>query len=48
LLRRVLTRRQTFFDDIRACTRYLAFDRWEHWIDFMLQGLERQSLHNTG
>ena len=26
LLRRVLARRQTFFEDIRAFTRYLVFD----------------------
>src|ERR1700704_1894465 len=29
LLRRVLARRQTFFDDIRALTRYLVFDSWD-------------------
>ena len=40
LLRRVLARRQTFFDDIRALTRYLVFDSWDHLIDFMLRGLE--------
>ena len=47
LLRRVLARRQTFFDDIRALTRYLVFDSWEHLIDFMLRGLELQSSLDT-
>jgi len=47
LLRRVLARRQTFFDDIRALTRYLVFDSWGHLIDFMIRGLELQSQPNT-
>ena len=42
LLRRVLARRQTFFDDIRALTRYLVFDSWHHLMDFMIQGLALQ------
>ena len=48
LLRRVLARRQTFFDDIRALTRSLVFDSWDHLIDFMLRGLELQSALDTG
>jgi hypothetical protein len=48
LLHRVLARRQTFFDDIRALTRYMVFDSWDHLIDFMLQGLELQSSLDTG
>jgi hypothetical protein len=40
LLRRVLARRQTFFEDIRALTRYMVFDSWAHLMDFMIQGLE--------
>jgi hypothetical protein len=48
LLRRVLARRQTFFNDIRALTRYIVFDSWEHLIDFMLQGLELQPPLDTG
>jgi len=40
LLRRVLARRQTFFEDIRALTRYRVFDSWEHLMDFMIRGLE--------
>jgi hypothetical protein len=40
LLRRVLARRQTFFEDIQALTRYMVFDSWHHLMDFMIQGLE--------
>ncbi|EQD80441.1 hypothetical protein B1A_00887, partial [mine drainage metagenome] len=40
LLRASLPTRQTFFDDIRALTRYLCFDSFEAWLDCMLQGLE--------
>jgi hypothetical protein len=40
LLRRVLARRQTFFNDIRALTRYMVVDSWDHLMDFMIQGLE--------
>jgi hypothetical protein len=47
LLRRVLARRQTFFDDIRALTRYMVFDSWSHLMDFMIQGLELQPQVDT-
>src|SRR5713101_6587627 len=40
LLRRVLDRRQPFFEDIQALTRYMVFDSWHHLMDFMIQGLE--------
>ena len=43
LLRQVLARRQTFFDDIRALMRYLVFDSWQHLIEFMIRGLELES-----
>ena len=43
LLRQVLGRRQSFFDDIRALTRYMVFDSWQHLIDFMIEGLELES-----
>ncbi len=43
LLRRVLARRQTFFDDIRALTRYMVFQSWHHLMDFMIRGLELES-----
>jgi hypothetical protein len=43
LLRQVLARRQTFFEDIRALTRYMVFDSWQHLIEFMIRGLEIES-----
>jgi hypothetical protein len=47
LLRRVLARRQTFFEDIRALTRYMVFDSWDHLMDFMIQGLALQPQCDT-
>jgi hypothetical protein len=47
LLRRVLARRQTFFEDIQAWTRYMVFDSWHHLMDFMIQGLEIQPQLDT-
>lgn len=38
-LRRTLVSRKTFFDDLRALTRYLCFTSWSHLLSFMLQGL---------
>ena len=38
-LRRTLVSRKTFFDDLRALTRYLCFASWPHLLTFMLQGL---------
>lgn len=32
--------RKTFFDDVRALTRYLCFDSWEDLLAFMIRGLE--------
>ena len=43
LLRQVLARRQTFFEDIRALTRYMVFESWHHLMDFMIQGLKLES-----
>jgi hypothetical protein len=40
LLRQTLSRRQTFFDDIRALTRYMVFKGWQPLMDFMIRGLE--------
>ena len=40
LLRTELRARHTFFDDLRALTRYWVFDTWEHLMDFMIRGLE--------
>jgi hypothetical protein len=48
LLRQVLARRQTFFHDIQALTRYMVFDHWEHLMDFMIRGLELESQVDTG
>jgi hypothetical protein len=43
LLRHVLARRQTFFDDIRTLTRYMVFESWDHLMAFMLKGLQLES-----
>ncbi len=40
LIRSDLPTRQTFFDDIRALTRYIYFASWETLLIFMLRGLE--------
>jgi len=47
LLRRVLARRQAFFHDIQALTRYLVFDSWDHLMDFMIRGLDLESQFDT-
>jgi hypothetical protein len=47
LLRRVLARRQTFFQDIQALMRYMVFDHWDHLMDFMIRGLELDSQIDT-
>ena len=48
LRRRGRARRQTFCEDIRAFTRSMVFDSWEHVSDCMLQGLELPSPLDTG
>ena len=48
LLRQVLGRRQTFFEDMRALTRYMVFESWHHLMDFMIRGLELESKVDTG
>jgi hypothetical protein len=40
LIRATLPTRQTFFDDLRALTRYLLFESWDALMDLMMQGLE--------
>jgi len=40
LIRQELGRRQTFFNDIRALTRYFIFDSWQALLDFMFERLE--------
>ena len=43
ILRQVLARRQTFFEDMRALTRYIVFESWPHLMDFMIKGLQLES-----
>jgi len=40
LLRQKLVSRKTFFDDLRALTRYMTFDSWQQLMAFMLTALE--------
>ena len=40
LVREELGRRDTFFNDVRALTRYLIFDSWSHLLEFMYVQLE--------
>ncbi len=40
LVRQELPRRDTFFDDLRALTRYICFESWEALLSFMMRGLE--------
>jgi len=35
--------RKTFFDDLRALTRYLCFDSWDALMAFMIKGLELEA-----
>lgn len=39
-VRQALGTRKTFFDDVRALTRYTYFSSWDALLDFMVQGLE--------
>ena len=40
LIRKTLPRRDMFFEDVRALTRYFLFDSWNHLMLTMLEGLE--------
>ena len=40
LLRDTLAVRRTFFNDLKALTRYMIFDSWDSLFAFMLDGLE--------
>ena len=42
LVRQTLPRK-TFFDDLRALTRYLCFESWEALLRFMMRGLELEA-----
>ena len=48
LWRQPLVSRQTFFDDMRALTRYMGFERWYHGMEFMSTGLELKPTLDTG
>ena len=39
-LRQALGARQTFFNDLRALTRYVLFETWDAFFQFMADGLE--------
>jgi len=39
-LRRALGPRKTFFNDLRALTRYMVFDSWDDLFSFMEEGLD--------
>ena len=39
-IRQRLATRKTFFDDMRALTRYHLFESWLHLLTFMAEGLE--------
>lgn len=47
LLRAQLATRKTFFDDLRALTRYMYFNSWDHLLTFMIEGLELDLPPNT-
>jgi len=32
--------RRTFFNDLKALTRYMVFDSWQSLFEFMIEGLE--------
>ena len=40
LLRETLSVRRTFFNDLKALTRYMVFESWESLFAFMIDGLE--------
>ena len=44
LIRGKLPSRQTFFDDVRALTRYLYFESWDELLGFMMRGLELEGV----
>jgi hypothetical protein len=47
VLRAHLPTRKTFFEDLRALTRYMYFDSWDHLLTFMLEGLELEVPPNS-
>jgi hypothetical protein len=47
MIRSELPTRKTFFDDIRALTRYLCFESWDSLLNFMIRGLELEFSNTT-
>jgi len=47
LWRQHLPTRKTFFDDLRALTRYLVFESWGPLLTFMFEGLELEVPPNS-
>ena len=47
LIRAKLPSRETFFDDLRALTRYMYFENWSQLMRFMMHGL-KINLHDSG
>ena len=45
LVRKTLGRRETFFSDVQALTKYFLYDNWTHLLIAMINGLE---LENPG
>lgn len=48
LIRATLPSRQTFFQDVRALSRYIHFPSWEGLLRFMMRGLEIGPYAKTG
>lgn len=42
LLRKMLPTRETFFNDLRALTRYFCFESWDFMFEFMITGLKKR------
>jgi hypothetical protein len=47
ILREALPARKTFFDDIRALTRYICFENWNDLLNFMLRGLKIEIIDSS-
>jgi hypothetical protein len=47
-LRDALRVRKTFFNDLKALTRYMLFDSWDHMLNFMYVQLELDQPPRTG
>jgi hypothetical protein len=47
-LREALRRRQTFFNDLKALTRYVLFESWDQMLNFMYVQLELDQPPRTG